>query len=80
MYIFIYSIILLIFFICSKSLIEYLIYRFTQNFDIVFILSIFEGFAQQVLENGPNPRNGSKTDNAHPPIHPLKYTDNLQVS
>lgn len=34
-------------------------------------------FAQQVLENGPNPRNGSKTDNAHPPIHPLKYTDSL---
>ncbi|CAL1541767.1 unnamed protein product [Lymnaea stagnalis] len=35
-------------------------------------------FAQQVLNNGPNPRNGNKTDQAHPPIHPLKYTDNLQ--
>ncbi|XP_005098681.1 DNA topoisomerase 3-alpha [Aplysia californica] len=35
-------------------------------------------FAQQVLENGPHPRNGSKTDNAHPPIHPLKYTASLQ--
>ncbi|RUS69493.1 hypothetical protein EGW08_022747 [Elysia chlorotica] len=36
------------------------------------------GFAQQVLDNGPNPRNGTKTDQAHPPIHPLKYTDSLQ--
>ncbi|XP_052264208.1 DNA topoisomerase 3-alpha-like isoform X2 [Dreissena polymorpha] len=36
------------------------------------------GFAQGVLERGPNPRNGNKTDNAHPPIHPTKYTDNLQ--
>ncbi|BFZ03791.1 hypothetical protein BsWGS_06828 [Bradybaena similaris] len=36
------------------------------------------GFAQNVLNNGPNPRNGTKTDQAHPPIHPLKYTDNLQ--
>ena len=38
------------------------------------------GFAQQVLENSPNPRNGTKTDQAHPPIHPLKYTDSLQVA
>ncbi|GFO25569.1 DNA topoisomerase [Plakobranchus ocellatus] len=35
-------------------------------------------FAQQVLNNGPNPRNGSKSDQAHPPIHPLKYTNSLQ--
>ncbi|CAG2214300.1 TOP3 [Mytilus edulis] len=35
-------------------------------------------FARRVLENGPNPRNGNKTDQAHPPIHPTKYTDNLQ--
>ncbi|KAH9499590.1 DNA topoisomerase 3-alpha [Bulinus truncatus] len=35
-------------------------------------------FAQRILENGPNPRNGTKTDQAHPPIHPLKYKDNLQ--
>jgi DNA topoisomerase-3 len=31
-----------------------------------------------VLEQGPNPRNGRKTDQAHPPIHPIKYTNNLQ--
>ncbi|XP_078691459.1 DNA topoisomerase 3-alpha-like isoform X1 [Branchiostoma floridae x Branchiostoma belcheri] len=36
------------------------------------------GFAAGVLQRGPNPRNGTKTDNAHPPIHPTKYTDNLQ--
>ncbi|PVD39556.1 hypothetical protein C0Q70_02191 [Pomacea canaliculata] len=35
-------------------------------------------FAQQVLQQGPHPRNGNKTDNAHPPIHPLKYTNQLQ--
>ncbi|XP_059167505.1 DNA topoisomerase 3-alpha-like isoform X3 [Physella acuta] len=35
-------------------------------------------FAQQVLKNGINPRNGTKTDQAHPPIHPLKYTATLQ--
>jgi len=41
---------------------------------------IFVEFAQHVLERGPTPRNGSKTDQAHPPIHPTKYTDSLQVS
>lgn len=25
------------------------------------------------MARGPNPRNGSKTDEAHPPIHPLKF-------
>ncbi|KAK3091602.1 hypothetical protein FSP39_021083 [Pinctada imbricata] len=35
-------------------------------------------FASRVLEQGPNPRNGKKTDQAHPPIHPTKYTDSLQ--
>ncbi|XP_060606708.1 DNA topoisomerase 3-alpha-like isoform X2 [Ruditapes philippinarum] len=35
-------------------------------------------FASRVLERGPTPRNGNKTDNAHPPIHPTKYTDSLQ--
>lgn len=27
----------------------------------------------QVAARGLNPRNGSKTDGAHPPIHPLKF-------
>ncbi|CAL8310103.1 unnamed protein product [Arctogadus glacialis] len=37
-------------------------------------------FAQRVLEQpgGPNPRQGKKTDQAHPPIHPTKYGGNLQ--
>ncbi|VDN37095.1 unnamed protein product [Gongylonema pulchrum] len=30
-------------------------------------------FAQEVASRGPNPRNGTQTDEAHPPIHPLKY-------
>ncbi|XP_023234513.1 DNA topoisomerase 3-alpha-like [Centruroides sculpturatus] len=36
------------------------------------------GFASRVLNDGPNPRQGNKTDNAHPPIHPTKYAKNLQ--
>ncbi|EAW55646.1 DNA topoisomerase III alpha [Homo sapiens] len=36
-------------------------------------------FAQSILERGgPTPRNGNKSDQAHPPIHPTKYTNNLQ--
>lgn len=31
-------------------------------------------FAQRVLEWSSNPRNGSKSDQAHPPIHPTKLT------
>uniref|UniRef100_A0A914ZNL1 DNA topoisomerase n=1 Tax=Parascaris univalens TaxID=6257 RepID=A0A914ZNL1_PARUN len=30
-------------------------------------------FAQEVLNCGANPRNGTKSDEAHPPIHPLKF-------
>ncbi|XP_026987033.1 DNA topoisomerase 3-alpha isoform X3 [Sagmatias obliquidens] len=38
-------------------------------------------FAQSILERGgPTPRNGNKSDQAHPPIHPTKYTDSLQGS
>ncbi|PAV79874.1 hypothetical protein WR25_22319 [Diploscapter pachys] len=39
-------------------------------------------FANEVLTKGPNPRNGSKTDEAHPPIHPLKLAtkDNLKAN
>ncbi|XP_054167102.1 DNA topoisomerase 3-alpha-like [Oppia nitens] len=38
---------------------------------------IWGQFAQRILNNGPNPRNGNKSDNAHPPIHPTKYAPNL---
>ena len=34
-------------------------------------------FAQGVLARGPNPRVGKKSDQAHPPIHPLKAAPNL---
>ncbi|XP_030377119.1 DNA topoisomerase 3-alpha [Scaptodrosophila lebanonensis] len=34
-------------------------------------------FAQRVLEWGPSPRNGNKSDQAHPPIHPTKLVTNL---
>jgi len=30
------------------------------------------------MERGATPRNGTKSDQAHPPIHPTKYTDSLQ--
>lgn len=38
-------------------------------------------FAQRVLEQpgGPKPRQGKKSDQAHPPIHPTKYSGTLQV-
>lgn len=37
------------------------------------------GFAQRILERGgPTPRNGNKSDQAHPPIHPTKYASGLQ--
>ncbi|XP_070703799.1 DNA topoisomerase 3-alpha [Pempheris klunzingeri] len=37
-------------------------------------------FAQRVLDQpgGPNPRQGKKSDQAHPPIHPTKYSHTLQ--
>ncbi|XP_077173216.1 DNA topoisomerase 3-alpha [Paroedura picta] len=36
-------------------------------------------FAQRILDQGgPTPRNGTKSDQAHPPIHPTKHTDSLQ--
>lgn len=35
-------------------------------------------FARNLLESGVTPRQGKKSDQAHPPIHPTKYTDSLQ--
>ena len=33
-------------------------------------------FAADILQRGgPNPRNGNKSDAAHPPIHPLKVAN-----
>ncbi|XP_070811476.1 DNA topoisomerase 3-alpha isoform X1 [Pituophis catenifer annectens] len=36
-------------------------------------------FAQRILDQGgPTPRRGTKSDQAHPPIHPTKHAGNLQ--
>lgn len=34
-------------------------------------------FAQEVVQSGPSPRQGKKSDGAHPPIHPTKYIATL---
>lgn len=36
-------------------------------------------FATKVLGWGPNPREGKKSDQAHPPIHPTKYTNSERI-
>ncbi|CAI2349034.1 unnamed protein product [Caenorhabditis sp. 36 PRJEB53466] len=41
--------------------------------------NIWGDFANEVLQNGVNPRNGRKSDEAHPPIHPLTYVDKTQL-
>ncbi|KAK2586300.1 hypothetical protein KPH14_001550 [Odynerus spinipes] len=35
-------------------------------------------FAQRLLRDGISPRQGKKSDQAHPPIHPTKYSSTLQ--
>ncbi|KAG8303190.1 DNA topoisomerase 3-alpha [Homalodisca vitripennis] len=35
-------------------------------------------FARRVLNEGPNPRQGKKSDQAHPPIHPTKAAHDLE--
>lgn len=39
--------------------------------------SAWGNFAQQLLEKGLTPRVGKKSDQAHPPIYPIKYIDSL---
>ncbi|XP_055381973.1 DNA topoisomerase 3-alpha [Condylostylus longicornis] len=56
---------------------------FSLNFDLSKIVqqhtshSEWGDFALRVLQWQPNPRNGKKTDEAHPPIHPIKLTTDL---
>ena len=40
---------------------------------------VFADFATRILEEmgGPTPRVGKKSDQAHPPIHPLKMANSL---
>ncbi|CAH1389834.1 unnamed protein product [Nezara viridula] len=35
------------------------------------------GFARNVLREGPRPRQGKKSDQSHPPIHPILYSNSL---
>ena len=42
--------------------------------DVVYFLD----FAQNLTARGATPRNGTKSDQAHPPIHPTKYTNSLE--
>jgi DNA topoisomerase-3 len=59
---------------------------FPKDFDLARLVeqqtndSQWGAFAVGILERacGPTPKNGSKSDQAHPPIHPTKYTDSLQ--
>lgn len=52
--------------------------QFSKEFDLKPLVeqhtghSVWGAFAQRVVEWGPNPRNGNKSDQAHPPIHPTK--------
>eukprot|EP00039_Didymoeca_costata_P013077 m.193912 g.193912 ORF g.193912 m.193912 type:complete len:982 (+) comp15669_c1_seq5:201-3146(+) len=56
---------------------------FTQSIDLRALVNEQVGdprwgsFASNVLAQGPSPRNGSKTDEAHPPIHPTKSAQGL---
>jgi DNA topoisomerase III len=58
---------------------------FPKDFDLVKLVenqvndNNWGQFATNLLQSGsPTPRNGVKSDQAHPPIHPTKYTNSLQ--
>uniref|UniRef100_A0A915IA97 DNA topoisomerase n=1 Tax=Romanomermis culicivorax TaxID=13658 RepID=A0A915IA97_ROMCU len=36
-------------------------------------------FAQRVIDRGPHPHQGTKSDEAHPPIHPLRYVPPMEL-
>ena len=56
-------------------------YMLVKSTIMIFAITLIPtlGFATQLLARGITPRQGNKTDNAHPPIHPTKYTNSLQV-
>ncbi|XP_050338371.1 DNA topoisomerase 3-alpha isoform X2 [Bactrocera neohumeralis] len=57
--------------------------QFSKDIDLRSLIEQFTAhpdwgtFAQRVNEWGPNPRNGNKSDQAHPPIHPTKLVTDL---
>ncbi|XP_066595164.1 DNA topoisomerase 3-alpha [Prorops nasuta] len=56
---------------------------FPSNFNLSSLVSqqtenpTWGNFAARLLEEGLTPRAGKKSDQAHPPIHPTKYTNSL---
>jgi len=59
------------------SRVEYSLH-FNYNYFLCSRMSLCLDFARRVLTEGPNPRNGKKSDQAHPPIHPTKHETGLQ--
>ncbi|CAJ0577349.1 unnamed protein product, partial [Mesorhabditis spiculigera] len=61
--------------------------KFPQNMGLTSLVQMhvdhaaWGAFAQKIVdEGGAKPRNGSKSDEAHPPIHPLKFATRDQFS
>ncbi|GMR41852.1 hypothetical protein PMAYCL1PPCAC_12047 [Pristionchus mayeri] len=60
--------------------------KFPKDFNLNNLVALHNGdqqwgaFAAEIGQRGANPRNGNKSDEAHPPIHPLKHATqaNLQ--
>lgn len=56
---------------------------FSKDINLVNLVSLHTShsewgeFAEKVLDWGPNPRQGKKSDQAHPPIHPTKMVTHL---
>lgn len=84
---------IILFFVCLFVCFRYISYPrtetniFPQNLALGPLVeqqtqsSAWGTFAQRVLDQpgGPNPRQGKKSDQAHPPIHPTKFSGTLQV-
>ena len=60
-----------------------ILYRFPQSMNLMDLVCKqrdhrdWGEFAAFVCQSGPSPRQGSKSDEAHPPIHPTKCVTNL---
>jgi hypothetical protein len=67
--------------LCSHwtiKLINTILWQGSVLLDFIFLVNCSTEFANRVLQHGPNPRAGKKSDQAHPPIHPTKHTTSLQ--
>lgn len=52
-------------------------YSIKVEYNLNKLIRLVAEFAQRVLRDGPRPSQGNKSDQAHPPIHPIKYTNSL---